>query len=91
MATQNSTKNSDAKLSAVSDPTLEDKMHELMTQFHEETRAKYKLRKATLLSLPARKQRTKQVVEELAEVRGVLRTLRTIIDSRRLESLERGA
>ena len=76
MATKNSTKNSDAKLSAVSDPTL-DKINELVTQFHEETRAKYERRKAELLSLPARKQRTQRVVNELTEVRAVIQTLRS--------------
>jgi hypothetical protein len=91
MATKNSTKNSDAKLSAVSDPTL-DKINELTTQFHEETRAKYKLLKATLCSLPARKQRTKRVAKQLARVRRVIRILSTAINSERLESLEtRGA
>jgi hypothetical protein len=91
MATKNSTKNSGAKLSAVRDPIL-DKINELMTQFDEETRAKYKLRKAALLALPARKQRTKRVVKELAKVRRVIRILSTAINSDRLESLEtRGA
>jgi hypothetical protein len=90
MATKNSTKNSDAKLATVSDPTL-DKIDELTTQFHEETRAKFKHAKAAILSLPARKQRTKRVVKQLAMVRGGIRTLSTIINSRRLRSLERGA
>jgi hypothetical protein len=78
MATQNSTKNSDAKLATVRDPIL-DKINELMTQFDEETRAKYLLHKARLLSLPARKQRTKRVVKELAKVRRIIRILSTAI------------
>jgi hypothetical protein len=90
MATKNDTKNSDAKLATVSDPIL-DKIDELRTQFDEETRAKWQHAKAAILSLPARKQRTKRVVKELAMVRRVIRILSTNINSRRLRSLERGA
>jgi hypothetical protein len=84
MAIKNSTKNSDAKLSAVRDPLL-DKISELTEQFHEETRAKYLHIKTDLLSLPARKQRTKRVMMSLARVRRVIRTLSTAINSERLE------
>src|SRR5450759_5265290 len=90
MAIKNNTKNSDAKLATVSDPIL-DKMEELMTQRDEETRAKFQHAKAAILSLPARKQRTKRVVKDLAMVRGVIRILSASINSRRLERLERGA
>jgi hypothetical protein len=91
MATKNNIKISDAaRLAALNDPTL-NKIFDLTTQFDEETRAKFQHAKAAILSLPARKQRTKRVVKDLAMVRGVIRILSASINSRRLERLERGA
>jgi DNA-binding MltR family transcriptional regulator len=82
MAIKNNIKNSDAKLATVSDPIL-DKIDELHTQLDEETRAKWQHAKAAILSLPARKQRTKRAVKDLAMVRRVIRILSTNINSRR--------
>ena len=83
MATKNHTKNPEAKLAFVWDPTLEDKRDKLTIQFYEETRANFVRAKALLLSLPARKQRTKRVVKDLAMVRGIIRLMSTFINSRR--------
>jgi hypothetical protein len=74
MATQNSTTVANLTRQVHATINAADKLFE-------ETLAEYKLHKATLLSLPARKQRTKRVVKQLAMVRRVIRILSTAINS----------